>query len=100
MNSALLTRAAGFILSLILTLCAYYVIIHPEFFDFSNKTAVLVIFIFALIQAFVQLMFFMNIWKEEGPPWNLTVLFSTITIIFIVIFFSIWIINHLNYHMH
>jgi heme/copper-type cytochrome/quinol oxidase subunit 4 len=30
----------------------------------------------------------------------LSVFISTISIIFIIIFFSIWIINHLNYNMH
>ena len=53
----------------------------------------------ALIQSVVQLVFFIDVWKEEGIRWNLIFFVSTVTIIFIVIFFSIWIINHLNYNM-
>lgn len=99
MHHSLSMRITGFIASLILTLAAYFMIVQPEFFHFANKTAVTAIFILALIQSLVQLIFFINVWKEEGPLWNLTVFLSTVSIIFIVIFFSIWIIDHLNYNM-
>jgi cytochrome o ubiquinol oxidase subunit IV len=92
-------RFTGFIASLLLTLAAYFVIQNPDFFNFSIKTALLVIFIFALIQSLVQLVFFINVWKEKGTLWNLGVFISTVSIIFIIIYFSIWIINHLNYNM-
>ena len=100
MESTLAMRAAGFAFSLILTFIAYYLIIHPETFAMQAQTTAQVLFILALSQALVQLIFFINVWKEEGPLWNLAVFFSTVSIIFVVIFFSIWIINHLNAHMH
>lgn len=99
MHHDLIFRITGFITSLILTLAAYFIIVNPEFFHFDNKTAVIVILILALIQALVQLIFFINVWKEKGPLWNLGVFISTVGIIFIVIFFSIWIMDHLNYNM-
>lgn len=99
MSHALLLRATGFILSLLLTFAAYFIIVEPEFFHLSTETAIIIIFAFALIQSFVQLIFFINVWKEEGPLWNLIIFLSTVSIIFIVIYFSIWIINHLNYNM-
>lgn len=92
-------RITGFITSLILTVAAYFIIINPEYFNFEIKTAILVIFVLALVQSLVQLIFFINVWKENGPLWNLGIFVSTVSIIFIVIFFSIWIINHLNYNM-
>lgn len=100
MDQALLMRVTGFILSLLLTLAAYFMIIEPEFFNIDVKTVAIVIFSFALIQSFVQLIFFIHVWNEKGPLWNLWVFASTVSIIFIVIFFSIWIMNHLNYNMH
>lgn len=87
----------GFILSLALTLIAYFIMINPE--SFELKTAVLAIFVLALVQSLIQLIFFIHVWKEGGTYWNSTVFASTATIIFVVVFFSIWIINHLNYNM-
>jgi cytochrome o ubiquinol oxidase subunit IV len=99
MQHKLSLRVTGFIASLILTLTAYFIIISPNFFNFDIKTAIIVIFILALTQSFVQLIFFINVWKEKGPLWNLGVFVSTVSIIFIIIFFSVWIMNHLNYNM-
>lgn len=99
MHHNLSLRITGFIGSLILTLAAYFIIVNPEFFNFEIKTAVIAIFFLALIQSLVQLIFFISVWKEEGTLWNLSVFVSTVSIIFIIIYFSIWIINHLNYNM-
>lgn len=93
-------RFTGFLTSLVLTLAAYFLILHPEFFHSDIKSIVIIIFTLALLQALVQLIFFINIWKEEEKTlWNFGVFLSTVSIIFIIIFFSIWIINHLNYNM-
>lgn len=99
MQHTLTLRITGFIASLILTLITYFIIINPIFFNFDVKTAIIVIFILALLQSFVQLIFFINVWKEKGPLWNLGVFLSTVSIIFIIVFFSFWIMNHLNYNM-
>ncbi len=93
-------RISGFVSSLILTLLAYFVITNRKYFNFSIKESIIVIFVFAIIQSIAQLIFFIDMWKEKKTFWNLSVFVSTVAIIFIVIFFSIWIINHLNYHMH
>lgn len=93
----LTVRLTGFIASLALTLIAYLIILNPEFFNL--QTAIIVIFSLALIQSLVQLIFFIDVWKKKELVWNLGIFISTVSIIFIVIFFSIWIINHLNYNM-
>jgi len=100
MDHALSSRITGFILSLILTLTSYFIIVQPEFFTFTNKIAVSVILLLAFIQSLVQLIFFIDVWDEKGTIWNLTVFISTVSIICIIIFFSILIINHLNANMH
>jgi len=92
-------KVAGYILSLLLTLAAYFIILHPNVFNSDITTAMIVIFALALIQSLVQLIFFINVWREEGTFWNISVFASTVSIIFIIIFFSIWIMNHLNYNM-
>lgn len=92
-------RIIGFIASLILTLTAYFIILYPTYFNFDIKNTIIVIFMLALAQSLVQLIFFINVWKEKESFWNLGIFISTVSIIFIVVYFSIWIINHLNYHM-
>lgn len=99
MNYELSLRITGFIASLILTLAAYFIIVNSGFYHFDSRTAIIIIFSLALIQSLVQLIFFINVWKEKGPLWNLGIFISTVSIIFIIIFFSIWIMNHLNYNM-
>lgn len=98
-QKVLVLRFAGFLISLLLTLASYFIIVNPALFHFKVETAVLTILILAVIQSLVQLIFFLDVWHEKGPPWNLTVFVSTISIIFIIIFFSIWIMDHLNYHL-
>ncbi|MBA2348070.1 MAG: cytochrome C oxidase subunit IV family protein [Solirubrobacterales bacterium] len=99
MPQELTLRFAGFISSLVLTFAAYFIILNPNYFNFDVNTAIAVIFSLAIIQSLVQLIFFIDVWHEKGIRWNLIVFASTVSIIFIVIFFSIWIMNHLNYHM-
>lgn len=99
MMQALTSRFTGYFLSLLLTFAAYFIIASPAYFNFDVKSAVIAIFALALLQSLVQLIFFIHVWKEKGPLWNLWVFISTVSIIFIIIFFSIWIIQHLNYNM-
>lgn len=99
MHQELTLRCTGFITSLLLTLAAYFIILNPESYHFSSKTAVIVIFTLAIIQSIIQLIFFIDVWKEKETLWNLGIFISTVSIIFVIIFFSIWIMNHLNYNM-
>lgn len=99
MEKSFILRSFGFILSLLFTLLSYSIIINPGLFNLSIQVAILSILLLAFLQAGVQFIFFMDLWREEGPPWNLTVFASTASIIFIIVFFSIWIMAHLDYYM-
>jgi cytochrome o ubiquinol oxidase operon protein cyoD len=99
MHSSLLSRVVGYLGSLILTVAAFLVIVYPKFFHLGVKTSALTILGLALLQSVVQSIFFLNILEEKGPRWNLVVFASTISIILIIIVFSIWIMNQLNYRM-
>lgn len=92
-------RVIGFIAALILTLAAYFIIISPAFFQLDNKQAILIILLLAVTQSIVQFIFFLYLWGEKEPAWNLGTFFSTFLLVFIIIFFSIWIMNRLNYNM-
>jgi cytochrome o ubiquinol oxidase subunit IV len=99
MHKSLSSRLIGFVSSLILTCLAFLIVLYPGLFHFDIRMAILVILCLAFLQSIFQSIFFLNILSEKGPRWNLVVFASTISIIFIVIFFSIWIMDHLNYNM-
>ena len=87
----------GFVASLLLTTASFLIIANPDYF--SLNMAVITLLMLAGVQFIVQAVSFIHIWHEKGIPWNLVVFFSTISIVFIVIVFSIWIMDHLNYNM-
>ncbi len=73
--------------------------IRPEFFHLGINSALLIILVLAVLQAIVQCICFLHLWREKGLPWNLIMFTSTIGMAFIIIAFSIWIMHHLNYNM-
>lgn len=83
----------GFILSIALTLAAYFAVVK------NLPNALLIILLLAIVQLFVQLIFFLHLNKGSDRGWNLVVLLSTASIILILVVGSLWIMNHLNYNM-
>jgi cytochrome o ubiquinol oxidase operon protein cyoD len=92
----------GFILSVVLTLAAAGLVwTHGNFWGMTVPVALLVpaLLVLAVIQLFVQLIFFMHLSAGSESRWRLGAFISTAGIILIVIIGSIWIMNHLNYNM-
>lgn len=93
------TRIFGYVASLFLTGTSFLIIASPEFFHIDIKTAIIIILILAVLQFLVQSVCFIHIWREKGPPWNASIFLTTLSIVITIIFFSIWIMHHLNYNM-
>jgi len=92
----------GFVLSIILTLCAYLPVVYHVNSHHENLSHITILFIIlplAFVQLFVQLLFFLHLGQEEKPRWKLSMLVSFFSIVLIVIVASIWIMQHLNYNM-
>ncbi|SRR5258708_6703890 len=92
----------GFILSVILTLLAYIPVqIHVSSHHMALSHELITYFILplAFIQLIIQMIFFLHMANESKPRWKLVVFISFVSIIFIVVVASIWIMNHLNYNM-
>ncbi len=85
----------GFVLSVLLTLAAYYIVVEKLL---NNRVLILTILLLAVIQLWVQLIMFLHLGNEAGPRWKLAAWISTSSIILIVIIGSIVIMNNLNYH--
>ncbi|MBF0298648.1 MAG: cytochrome C oxidase subunit IV family protein [Oligoflexia bacterium] len=92
-------RIIGLLASLILTVATYLIVIHPASFHLETRPAVITILILALFQFIVQCIFFLDLGREKGPPWILSFFVSNLFIIFIIIGFSIWIMDSLNSNM-
>lgn len=87
---------AGFVLSVVLTLLAFWVVTAKLY---APAFTVGIIVTLAVIQLFVQLIFFLHLGDETKPRWRLTTLGFGIGVVFIVVFGSLWIMDHLNYNM-
>lgn len=95
-QGTILSYTLGFILSLALTLAAY--------FTFTNRSLpdpllVSVIVGLAIAQLLVQLIFFLHLGKESRPRWNLLVFLFMMLVLIIIVFGSLWIMNNLDYNM-
>lgn len=88
--------ALGFVLSLFLTVTAYFVVRQNLL---SGGMAVVVLMSLALIQLWVQLIMFLHLGEESGPRWKLLSWLSTFGVLVIVIVGSLVIMRNLNYHM-
>ncbi len=84
----------GFSLALLLTLTAYFTVVN-NFLD--GGILVAAIMLLAFLQLFVQASFFLHLWQEKNPRWNLLVFLSTFSIIVLVVIGSLWIMNNLDY---
>ena len=89
----------GFIISIALTLAAFFIVLRPGFFHAGAGAVVPIILVLAVAQLLVQLLCFLHIGNESGPRWKLVAFLSTASIVLIVIIGSIWIMSHLNYNM-
>lgn len=92
----------GFFLSLVLTLLSYFAVashINSGHTLFSHEMLIPWVLSLAVLQLFVQLIFFLHLGSEKGPRWNLAIFVSTVSIILLVVLGSLWIMYHLNYNM-
>jgi cytochrome o ubiquinol oxidase subunit IV len=92
------TYVTGFVLSIVLTLAAYMIVVN----DIWSRSVILTaIIVLAIVQLFVQLIYFLHLGRESKPRWNLIVLAFAALVVGIVVIGSIWIMNNLNYsHEH
>lgn len=99
MHKTLISRIVGFLASLVLTLVAFVIIFIPDFFNIKVQTTLTVLLILAILQFVVQSICFLNVWGEKGPRLNLLIFISTISMVIVIVVFTIWVMDHLNYNM-
>jgi cytochrome o ubiquinol oxidase operon protein cyoD len=96
MSGTLKSYFIGFLLSIFLTLAAFYLAGNKVLTGFPLLVAVAAL---AFLQAIAQLLLFLQLGKETKPRWNLLVLLFMLLIVGIVVIGSLWIMYNLNYRM-
>ncbi|HSX27702.1 MAG TPA: cytochrome o ubiquinol oxidase subunit IV [Patescibacteria group bacterium] len=89
------TYLTGFSISIALTLLAFFLVVNKVG---SGNALMLGLLVLAIIQLFVQMVFFLHLGRESKPKWNLAAFAFMMMVLLILVIGSLWIMNHLNYH--
>lgn len=95
-EATLASYVIGFILSVALTLGAYGITTNHIL---SGTPLALFVVLLAIVQLFVQFIFFLHVGKGKSAKWNLGAFGFTLTIVAIVVGGTLWIMHHLNANM-
>lgn len=85
----------GFLLSLYLTLTAYYLVVKEMFPPFTLTVAIVTL---ALVQFAIQVVFFLHVGEETKPRWNIKTFAYMLLVVVILVVGSLWIMANLDYH--
>lgn len=86
----------GFMLSLVLT-CASFGLVAAHALESSQL--IFAIIGLALLQAFIQFLYFFHIGKEAKPRWESFAFYCMLVILFIIVAGSLWVMHDLNSRM-
>ena len=87
----------GFVLSLLTTLSAYWLVRYGSWKGWSLVYAILAL---ATLQLIIQVVCFLHLGREKTKPyWNSVVFAFMLLVVLILVIGSIWIMKNLNYHM-
>ena len=86
----------GFISSLLLTMLSFSLVVFKLL---SGHVLVYTLIALAVVQAIVQLIFFLHIGQEAKPRWETMAFAFTVLVLLIIVVGSLWIMNDLNERM-
>ncbi len=95
-HGSLASYITGFVLSVGLTLAAYFSVTRHLF---SGRTLITAIVVLAVVQLIIQLFFFLHLGQESKPRWNLMIFLFMLVVLVTLVFGSLWIMANLNYNM-
>ena len=87
----------GFVLSLILTALAFWLVM-AEVFAQPGVTVTLILAL-ALVQIAVHMVFFLHLDTRSEGGWNLLALLFTAVLVLILLVGSLWVMYHLDHHL-
>lgn len=83
----------GFIASLLLTGASFLIVANNLL---SSALLPYILISLALIQAIVQLLFFLHLGKEAKPRWETLIFYFMVLVLLIIAIGSLWIMHDLN----
>lgn len=86
----------GFLLSIVITLAAFYIVGYEVF---STANTYIAVAILAVIQLYVQLVFFLHLSTHSKARWNLVSFAFTVIIVAILVIGTLWIMYNLYANM-
>ena len=86
----------GFVGCVAITLVAYVLVTRTSW---SQGAIIGTISVLAVLQFVVQMVLFLHVGEEQGPRWKLAVMIMMLSVVLILVFGSLWIMNNLNYRM-
>ena len=89
--------ALGFMLSLLLTAFPFWLVMDDVLP--SPVATAIVIMVFAVVQIFVHMVFFLHMNTRVEQGWSMLALIFTVTLVLIMFFGSVWIMFHLHSNM-
>ncbi|HVX58500.1 MAG TPA: cytochrome o ubiquinol oxidase subunit IV [Candidatus Saccharimonadales bacterium] len=101
-HGSLTSYTVGFILSLVLTLGAYFLTQHhvnSGHVSPSDSVMKIALLALAVAQLYVQLFFFLHLGREAKPRWRSMAFAFALLVVLIVVIGSLWIMDNLNYRM-
>jgi cytochrome o ubiquinol oxidase operon protein cyoD len=96
METSVKPVVTGFILSVLCTLGAYWIVAEQLLRPWLFLPVVAAL---GIVQTFVQLICFLHLGIEKKPRWNLLMFLFMLLVVVLVIGGSLWIITNLNYQM-
>ncbi len=86
----------GFLLSLVLSIVPYHLVVSKSL---SGRQLLVTILGFGLLQMLIQVFFFLHLGRGPKPLYNVVFFASTVGLIVVVVFGSVFIMDHLHYSM-
>lgn len=87
----------GFVLSVILTAIPFWLVMG-DVLGHKVWTTVLILAL-AVVQIFVHMVYFLHMNTKSEGGWTILALIFTVTLVFITLSGSIWVMHHLNSNM-
>ena len=91
-----LSYILGFVSSIALIVGAYLLVTHRTY---AGQRLAIALLGLAVLQFGAQLIFFLHLGRESKPKWNIIIFGFMLLVVLIVALGTLWIMNHLNYHM-
>lgn len=96
LKQSVIKYVSGFVGALAVTVVAFALVMSRVL---TGGWLIAVLVMFALVQLWVQLTFFLHLGSEAKPRWQLTAFLFTAVMVLVIVIGSLWIMYHLNYNM-